>query len=160
VAPSWRLRRRQAEDGRVDVTGCVGPCYPCFVVFFLLGPRGVVVIYLFLGPIYRTLEGWCSLPLPILFHSLKSRSEPCSRFQFQLNEGGRAVTSVVYELCWILIKKICSCTSCVQFGFPLLICLSSVPYLGARVLQPPPANFFHDFPPTSSLVQAPIAVHC
>jgi hypothetical protein len=44
VAPSRRLRRRQAEDGWVDATGCVGPCYLCFAVFFLLGRRGVVVI--------------------------------------------------------------------------------------------------------------------
>jgi hypothetical protein len=44
VAPSRRLRRRQAEDGRVDATDCVRPCYPCFAIFFLLGPRGIVVI--------------------------------------------------------------------------------------------------------------------
>jgi hypothetical protein len=44
VAPSWRLRQRQAEDGWVDVMGCVGPCYPCFAIFFLLGPRGILVI--------------------------------------------------------------------------------------------------------------------
>jgi hypothetical protein len=47
VAPSQRLRRRQAEDGRADATGCVGHYYPCFVIFFLLGSRGVVVIYPF-----------------------------------------------------------------------------------------------------------------
>jgi hypothetical protein len=41
---SWRLCQRQAEDGRVDATDCVGPCYPCLAVFFLLGPRGIVVI--------------------------------------------------------------------------------------------------------------------
>jgi hypothetical protein len=41
---SRKLRQRQAEDGRVDATDCVGPCYPCFTVFFLLGPRGIVVI--------------------------------------------------------------------------------------------------------------------
>jgi hypothetical protein len=29
-----RLRRRQAKAGRVDATGCVGPCYPCFLFFF------------------------------------------------------------------------------------------------------------------------------
>jgi hypothetical protein len=34
VAPSRRLRRGQAEAGRVDATGCVGPCYPCFAFFF------------------------------------------------------------------------------------------------------------------------------
>jgi hypothetical protein len=51
VAPSRRLCRRQAEAGQVDATGYVGPCYPCFVVFLLLGPRGVVVILAFcLGP--------------------------------------------------------------------------------------------------------------
>jgi hypothetical protein len=44
VAPSRRLRRRQVEDGRVDATGCVGPCYPTFAVFNVLGPRGIVVI--------------------------------------------------------------------------------------------------------------------
>jgi hypothetical protein len=44
VAPSRRLRRRQVEDGRVDATGCVGPCYPTFVVFNVLGHRGIVVI--------------------------------------------------------------------------------------------------------------------
>jgi hypothetical protein len=44
VVPLWRLRRGQVEDGRVDVTGCVGPYYPCFVIFILLGPRGIVVI--------------------------------------------------------------------------------------------------------------------
>jgi hypothetical protein len=47
VTPSQRLRRRQDKDGRVDVTGYVGPCYPCFAVFFLLGRRGIVIIYPF-----------------------------------------------------------------------------------------------------------------
>jgi hypothetical protein len=28
VAPSWRLRRNQVKDRRVDVTGCVRLCYP------------------------------------------------------------------------------------------------------------------------------------
>jgi hypothetical protein len=44
VAPSRRLRRRQAEDGWANATGDVGPCYPTFVVFNVLGPRGIVVI--------------------------------------------------------------------------------------------------------------------
>jgi hypothetical protein len=44
VAPSQRLRRRQVEDGRVDVTGCVGPYYPTFTIFNVLGPRSIVVI--------------------------------------------------------------------------------------------------------------------
>jgi hypothetical protein len=44
MAPSRRLRQRQIEDGRVDATGCVGPCYPTITVFNVLGPRGIVVI--------------------------------------------------------------------------------------------------------------------
>jgi hypothetical protein len=43
VAPSQRLHRVQVEDGWVDAIGCVGPCYPCFAVFFLLSHRGIVV---------------------------------------------------------------------------------------------------------------------
>jgi hypothetical protein len=39
VASSWRSRGDEAKDGRVDVMGCIGPCYPYFVVFTLLGPR-------------------------------------------------------------------------------------------------------------------------
>jgi hypothetical protein len=39
-----RLRRRQVEDGRVDATGCVRPCYLTFAVFNVLSPRGIVVI--------------------------------------------------------------------------------------------------------------------
>jgi hypothetical protein len=41
------LRRRQVEDGRVDAMGCVRPYYPTFVVFNVLGPRGIVVILIF-----------------------------------------------------------------------------------------------------------------
>jgi hypothetical protein len=63
VALSQRLRRRQVKDGRVDAMGCIGPCYPTFTVFNVLGARGIVVIQYLLGPIYITLEGWGSLSL-------------------------------------------------------------------------------------------------
>jgi hypothetical protein len=55
VAPSQRLRQRQAEDGQVDVMGYVGPCYPCFTVFFLLDPRvlGLIVTSQFHFRIFR-----------------------------------------------------------------------------------------------------------
>jgi hypothetical protein len=43
VAPSQRLCRVQAEDGRVDAMDCIGPFYPTFVVFYVLGPRGCLV---------------------------------------------------------------------------------------------------------------------
>jgi hypothetical protein len=34
----------KVKDGRVDATGCVGPCYPIFVVFNVLGSRGILII--------------------------------------------------------------------------------------------------------------------
>jgi hypothetical protein len=43
VASSPRLRGDQVEDGWVDATGCVGPCYTCFVIFIVLGPWGILV---------------------------------------------------------------------------------------------------------------------
>jgi hypothetical protein len=36
VAPSWRSCGSEAEDEQVDVTCCVGPYYPYFVVFIVL----------------------------------------------------------------------------------------------------------------------------
>jgi hypothetical protein len=44
VAPSQRLRRRQVENRQIDTMGYVGLYYPIFVVFNVLGPRGIVVI--------------------------------------------------------------------------------------------------------------------
>jgi hypothetical protein len=44
VAPSRRLRRRQVEDGWVDAMDSIRPCYPTFVVFNVLDPRGIIVI--------------------------------------------------------------------------------------------------------------------
>jgi hypothetical protein len=46
VTSSRRLRRDQVEDGRVDAMGYVGPCYPYFTVFIVLGPSGILVFYL------------------------------------------------------------------------------------------------------------------
>jgi hypothetical protein len=37
MALSWRLRRVETEDRRVDATGGIGPRYPYFVVCILLG---------------------------------------------------------------------------------------------------------------------------
>jgi hypothetical protein len=67
LAPSRRLHRRQVEDGRVDATDYVGPCYHIFIIFNVIDPRGIVVIYLLLGPIYRTLE-WMGLLTTSQFH--------------------------------------------------------------------------------------------
>jgi hypothetical protein len=37
MTSSWTLRQDQIEDGRVDMTGCVGLCYHYFAVFIVLG---------------------------------------------------------------------------------------------------------------------------
>jgi hypothetical protein len=43
VASLRRLCREEAEDRRVDATGCVGPFYPKIDVSSVLCPRGIVV---------------------------------------------------------------------------------------------------------------------
>jgi hypothetical protein len=43
MASLWRLRRVEAEDGRVDVMGCIGPFYLKIAVFIVLGLKGIVV---------------------------------------------------------------------------------------------------------------------
>jgi hypothetical protein len=48
VAPSWRLRRDQVENGRVDAMGCIRPCCPYFAIFYVLGPRGIIVFVFYL----------------------------------------------------------------------------------------------------------------
>jgi hypothetical protein len=47
VSSLRRLHRDQVEDGWVDVMGCVGPGCSCFVIFFILSPRGIVVFLVF-----------------------------------------------------------------------------------------------------------------
>jgi hypothetical protein len=46
MTSSWRLHRGQVKDGQVDATDYVRPCYLCFVIFFVLGLRGILVFYL------------------------------------------------------------------------------------------------------------------
>jgi hypothetical protein len=43
VAPSWWLRRVQAEDGWIDATGCIGPFYLRIIIFYSLGPHSILV---------------------------------------------------------------------------------------------------------------------
>jgi hypothetical protein len=43
---SQRSRRDEAEDGRVNATSRIGLLYPNFVVFTVLGPRGISVFLL------------------------------------------------------------------------------------------------------------------
>jgi hypothetical protein len=43
VAPSWRSCEDQVEDRWVDAMDYVGPCYPYFAVFIVLGHRGILV---------------------------------------------------------------------------------------------------------------------
>jgi hypothetical protein len=46
VAPSRKLHEGQVENGQIDATDCVKPCYPYFAVFIVLGSRGILVFYL------------------------------------------------------------------------------------------------------------------
>jgi hypothetical protein len=43
VASSWRLCWVEAKDGQVDAMGCIGPFYLNFIVFTVLGIRGILV---------------------------------------------------------------------------------------------------------------------
>jgi hypothetical protein len=47
AASSRRLRRCQVEDERIDTTGCVGLCYTCFTIFFILSLRDILVLLIF-----------------------------------------------------------------------------------------------------------------
>jgi hypothetical protein len=51
VASSSRSRGDEAEDGRVDAINCIRLFYPNFVIFFVLGHKGSLVISF---PINRT----------------------------------------------------------------------------------------------------------
>jgi hypothetical protein len=44
VASSWMLRRVKAENGRVDVMGCIRFFYPNFAVFYVFSPSGILVL--------------------------------------------------------------------------------------------------------------------
>jgi hypothetical protein len=52
-----RLRRYQVENGWVDVTGCVRPCYPYFIIFIVLEHISSLVLSLLSEPINRIVEG-------------------------------------------------------------------------------------------------------
>jgi hypothetical protein len=81
-------------------------------------------------PIYRTLEGWSSLPVPNFIFTL-SRVEVSQDlvFSFQSNEGGRTVTSVVVcESVLISIECVifhCSTALCFSIGGEVDIALDS-----------------------------------
>jgi hypothetical protein len=44
VASLQKSRGDEAEDGRVDATGCIRLFYPNFVIFIVLGHKGSLVI--------------------------------------------------------------------------------------------------------------------
>jgi hypothetical protein len=46
VASPRRSREDEAEDRRVDVTGCIKLFYPYFVIFIVLGARGILVFWM------------------------------------------------------------------------------------------------------------------
>jgi hypothetical protein len=44
MVSSWRSCGDEAEDERVDATGCIGLFYPNFTVFIVLGHKGSLVV--------------------------------------------------------------------------------------------------------------------
>jgi hypothetical protein len=46
MASPRRSHEDEAKDGRVDATGCIGPLYPYFAIFVVLGPRGLLVFWM------------------------------------------------------------------------------------------------------------------
>jgi hypothetical protein len=71
VASSWKLCGDEAEDGRVDATGCIRLFYPNFAIFFVLGHKGILVISF---PINKTPRAGVevsnsTIPLPPPSHS-------------------------------------------------------------------------------------------
>jgi hypothetical protein len=46
VASSCRLHEDEVKDGWVDVAGCIGPFYPYFAIFVVVGPRGISVFWM------------------------------------------------------------------------------------------------------------------
>jgi hypothetical protein len=46
MASSWRSRGVEAKNGLVDEMGCIGLFYSNFIVFIVLGPKGIFVLTL------------------------------------------------------------------------------------------------------------------
>jgi hypothetical protein len=46
MTSSQRSHGDRVEDGRVNATGCVRPCYPYFAVFIVLVPMDIFIFYL------------------------------------------------------------------------------------------------------------------
>jgi hypothetical protein len=70
VAPLWRSREDEVEDR---------PCYPCFAIFYVLGPRGICLL---LRPINKTLEGWSFLSLLLTSFSFLRLERVCRELYF------------------------------------------------------------------------------
>jgi hypothetical protein len=70
VVSSCRLLRIEAEDGRVNTTGCIGLFYSKITVFYVLGTKDNLVFTVLLGPINRTLKGYNFLSFLIFLFAL------------------------------------------------------------------------------------------
>jgi hypothetical protein len=44
VASLRRSRGDEAEDGHIDVMGCIRLFYPNFAIFIVLGPKGICLL--------------------------------------------------------------------------------------------------------------------
>jgi hypothetical protein len=125
VASSRRLRRVEAENGRVDATGCVGPFYPKIIIFYVLGPRGNLVFLSFAWAYKRDPRGvglcWCSYKydtwriLPVkccIDNSVRLRSciRNINKHFWPRCRGGSQYLLFVYRLYGIILTSIISLT--------------------------------------------------
>jgi hypothetical protein len=46
MALSCRSHEDKVDDGWVDVTGCIGPFYPYFIIFVVLGTMDILVFWM------------------------------------------------------------------------------------------------------------------
>jgi hypothetical protein len=83
IASSRRLCGVKAEDGWVDVTGCIRLFYPNFTVFIVLGTKGILILFsLLIGNINRIYGGWSSLRLLLVFICISYIRDRESRTEF------------------------------------------------------------------------------
>jgi hypothetical protein len=129
IASSRRLRRNQVEDGWVDVTCYIDPCYAYFTVFYILDARSILVLgiatqdslfsiliffsFSWFSREYRLL--WFMPPIFFCWHLFIS----CSVRQPWSSLGPAHSLSSISEWCFsaltLLLPPVSSCSSCANF---------------------------------------------
>jgi hypothetical protein len=121
----------QVEDGWVDAMGCVRPYYPTFTVFIILGPRGIVVIFIVLYPDLNSLFMFPVLvfPQPIAFPVLCRSSSlfhiPFCWVQIGSLESACLAVNFCLSLRWVFSPR----RSSFPYRFSFWRCCSALDFL-------------------------------